>query len=145
MQNILTIHVSASCSTHYQCTNYFTNAEHTALSNKNDSLLFCRYLMLPTMWRQDQKVKSNTKAYWKIPLCTARAGFRGPRRAAHASSTKDSPTTPCSEFSQHRHAAPHSPHSEVAFMWKAGASQYVAKKWNCRVGWYIQFSYNLFW
>lgn len=48
--------------------------------------------------------------------------------------TPGSPTTPGAAFIQPRHAAPHSPHSEAAFMWKAGASPHAAHKRDCRMG-----------
>lgn len=118
---------------HYQCTKQFVNAEHTALSNKNDSLLICRYLVLTNNVKPRSESEKQHKSILEDPLVCSGAGFQGSRGAAHAG-TQDSPTTPRSECSRRRHAAPRSPHSEVAFMWKAGASQHAAKKRVWRMG-----------
>jgi len=148
-QNTFTIHALASCLTSHQCTSSLAT-ESPALNNKNDSLLIRRYLILPTTSRQGQKVKStNTVSQRSLsggikPSGAAQAGFpRGPRSCSRCRQRMESPTTPRSKPSQHRHTTPRSPHSEVAFMWKAGASQHAARKWDCRRGRYIQF--NLFW
>lgn len=94
--------------------------------------------MLPTTCRQDQKVKSNKKVQLEHPLGSDQApgALRGSYGAAEplAPAVQDSPGSLTSNLSQRVHTAPRSPHSEAAFMWKAGASQHAAKTRGCRMG-----------
>lgn len=92
--------------------------------------------------RQDQKVKNVKKAgggWWGLvgPLGLDQAASVLPRLSLWSLLELlmlGSPTTPGAAFIRLRHAAPHPPHSEAAFMWKAGASPHTAHKRDCRMG-----------
>lgn len=113
----------------------------SVLNSRNDSAPFQK--QITQRWEQETKSR-RTACRGALSGCARGPGSCGQHQHAEPNGTQSpmarraqGSSTRSAHRSQggwRRHAAPRSPHSEVAFMWKAGAPQQAAKRGACRMG-----------